>query len=29
MIGTYVGLLIAGTLAFEPGRLLGNFLFGS
>ena len=29
MIGTYVGLLIASTLAFEPGRLLGNFLFGS
>ena len=29
MIGTYVGLIIAGTLALEPGRMLGNSLFGS
>jgi uncharacterized membrane protein len=28
MIGLYVGgILIAGALAFEPGRLLGNLLF--
>lgn len=29
MIGLYVGgLVIAGAFAFEPGRLLGNWLFG-
>lgn len=27
MIGTYIGLLAAGALALEPGRLLGTALF--
>lgn len=28
MIGLYVGLLIAGTFTFIPGRLLGYLVFG-
>ncbi len=28
MIGTYVGLVIAGALAFAPGRELGRLVFG-
>ena len=28
MIGTYLGLLIAGALALEPDRILGGLLFG-
>ena len=28
MIGTYLGLVIAGALAFTPDRVLGGLLFG-
>lgn len=28
MVGTYIGLIVAGTLAALPGRTVGNFLFG-
>ena len=28
MVGLYVGLLIAGSFTFIPGRLLGNLVFG-
>ncbi len=28
MIGTFIGLTIAGAFTLAPGRLLGGFLFG-